>query len=81
MIQKKPSIFINSGQHAREWISSATTIYMVFKLLTKLKEGDQKIVDLFNRINLHFFAVVNPDGYDYTFSRDRMWRKKPCKKQ
>jgi hypothetical protein len=30
---------------------------MVYKLLTKLKEGDQRITELFDRINLHFFPL------------------------
>jgi len=74
-MKKKPSIFINSAQHAREWISPPTTIYMIWKLLTKLKEGDQTIVALFDKINIHFFPVVNPDGYQYTHTNSRMWRK------
>jgi hypothetical protein len=48
---------------------------VVHKLLTKLKEGDQKIVALFDKINIHFFPMVNPDGYQYTFRNSRMWRK------
>jgi len=48
---------------------------MVHKLLTKLKEGDQTITNLFNKINLHFFPMVNPDGYQFTHRSSRMWRK------
>jgi hypothetical protein len=48
---------------------------MVWKLLTKLKEGDQTIVKFFEKMNFHFFPIVNPDGYQYTHTTSRMWRK------
>jgi len=48
---------------------------MVFKLLNKLKDGDQNITSLFEKINIHFFPVVNPDGYQYTHTSSRLWRK------
>lgn len=30
---------------------------------------------LANNFNWFFFPVVNPDGYRYTFEKDRLWRK------
>ena len=34
-----------------------------------------EIVKLFNDFNFYFIPLANPDGYQYTFDVDRMWRK------
>ena len=68
---KKSKIWIQSLQHAREWISGATTQYIVHKLLTDY-ETDSTFLDT---VDLYVIPVVNPDGYEYTFDVNRMWRK------
>ncbi|XP_047021934.1 zinc carboxypeptidase-like isoform X1 [Helicoverpa zea] len=68
----KPIMFIESGIHAREWITPATTTYFINELLTST---DPEIVSLRNQFDWHIFPTVNPDGYHYTFTRDRLWRK------
>ncbi|XP_049867077.1 zinc carboxypeptidase-like [Pectinophora gossypiella] len=68
----KPVIFIESGIHAREWIAPATTTYFINQLLTS---SDPSIVAMREQFDWHIFPTVNPDGYHYTFTTDRMWRK------
>ncbi|KAI8434679.1 hypothetical protein MSG28_003211 [Choristoneura fumiferana] len=68
----KPVIFIESGIHAREWITPATTTYFINQLLTS---EDPDIVTLRNQFDWRIFPSVNPDGYHYSYTRDRMWRK------
>ncbi|CAG9114741.1 unnamed protein product [Plutella xylostella] len=70
--QGKPAIFIESGIHAREWITPATTTYFINQLLTS---NDPNITALRDSFDWHIFPSVNPDGYHYSYYIDRMWRK------
>lgn len=54
-----PAIFIEANIHAREWISSATAVWLVNELLTS-EEND--IQDLTNEIDWYIIPVTNPDG-------------------
>ncbi|KAL1924123.1 uncharacterized protein VTP21DRAFT_7158 [Calcarisporiella thermophila] len=69
---KKKFVF-NGGIHAREWISPATTTY-IMNALVGLYGKDQKITSLVDNYDIHIIPLLNPDGYAYTL-RDRMWRK------
>ncbi|KAH9361927.1 hypothetical protein HPB48_003664 [Haemaphysalis longicornis] len=37
--------------------------------------SDSTITSLLQTFDFYIFPVVNPDGYAYTFSSDRLWRK------
>lgn len=63
---------MEGGIHAREWISPATSTYILNQLLTSNDSNVQHIAENFD---WYFFPVINPDGYKATFERDRMWRK------
>ena len=67
----KPAIWIDGGIHAREWISPATVSFLIRELVEK--SDDHK--DLIEQLNWYFLPVMNPDGYVYTFSDERFWRK------
>lgn len=67
----KPGIFIDGGIHAREWISPATVTYMVHQLIQNRASLD----DILSNVNFYVMPSINPDGYSYTFTDDRMWRK------
>ncbi|XP_047538711.1 carboxypeptidase B-like [Vanessa atalanta] len=66
----KPIIYIDAGIHAREWITIPTVTYAIHKLVENVTEPD--LLDNFDWI---LFPVVNPDGYVFSYERDRMWRK------
>ncbi|KAJ2953493.1 hypothetical protein O0L34_g1091 [Tuta absoluta] len=63
---------LEGGVHSREWISPATMTYVINEFLTS---QDPEVKALAENIVWHIFPVVNPDGYVYTFTHDRMWRK------
>lgn len=67
----KPAMYIDGGIHAREWISPATVTYFV-KKLTEDAAGDE---DFLTKLDWYILPSVNPDGYAYTFSDERFWRK------
>jgi hypothetical protein len=68
----RKAIFIEGGIHAREWISPATVTYIANELLTST---DSSIRDLAESLDWYIFPNVNPDGFVYTHTNDRLWRK------
>lgn len=66
------AVFVEGGIHAREWISPATSTFILNQLLTST---DPKVQDIASNFDWFFFPVINPDGYKYTFESERMWRK------
>ncbi|XP_013200769.2 carboxypeptidase B [Amyelois transitella] len=68
--ESKPVIFIDGGIHAREWISPPTVTYAIRKLVEDVTESD-----LLDRFDWILLPVVNPDGYEHTFTTYRFWRK------
>lgn len=70
----KPSIYMQSQIHAREWISGATANYIVNELVTKYG-SDANATSILDSVVLNFVPFTNPDGYDYTWTNDRLWRK------
>jgi len=67
----KPAMWIDGGIHAREWISPAAVTWMMHELI----ENDADHSDLTEKLDWYFLAIVNPDGYAYTHSNNRLWRK------
>merc|ERR1712243_508937 len=65
----KPAFWFHAGIHAREWVSTASCIY-ILDLLVNSK--DPEIVKLTSEMVWYVVPVMNPDGYEYTFSNDRM---------
>ncbi|KAG6449423.1 hypothetical protein O3G_MSEX006040 [Manduca sexta] len=70
--ENKPVIFIESGIHAREWITPATTTYFINQLVTS---NNPNITALRDQFDWRIFPSVNPDGYQFSYYSDRMWRK------
>jgi len=66
-----PSVFLESGIHAREWVSPAVATYVVRQLVEEYADHP----DYIDKINWYFIPSANPDGYSYTFTDDRLWRK------
>lgn len=70
--QSSKTFWIQGGIHAREWISPATVMYIAEALLSST---DPDVVRIVSEIEFQIAPVVNPDGYAYTWSRERLWRK------
>ncbi|KAG5343652.1 CBPA1 carboxypeptidase, partial [Acromyrmex heyeri] len=70
--QTRPGIFIEGGIHAREWISPATVMYILHQLLFS---NDTDVRYIADNHNWFIFPIFNPDGYVYSFTKDRLWTK------
>lgn len=70
----KPAIFLNSVQHAREWITVMNNMFVADHLVRNY-ETDAYVRDLVDNADFYIVPVVNPDGYVYTWTTNRFWRK------
>ncbi|KAM4573854.1 carboxypeptidase A4 [Odontesthes bonariensis] len=71
---KRPAIWIDTGIHSREWVSQATGVWTANKIATDYGR-DVSLTSLLNTMDIYMLILANPDGYAYTHSNDRMWRK------
>ncbi|KAH9529095.1 hypothetical protein DERF_003002 [Dermatophagoides farinae] len=72
---KKPVVFIEGGIHAREWISPAFVTHFANRLLTGYENQDADIKKLMETFDFYIVPLLNPDGYEYTHTKYRLWRK------
>ncbi|XDV52975.1 hypothetical protein PO909_021605 [Leuciscus waleckii] len=70
----RPGIWIDTGIHSREWVTQASGIWFAKKIVTDYRR-DPIFTDILNKYDIFLEIVTNPDGYAYTHSSDRMWRK------
>ncbi|KAM5172342.1 carboxypeptidase A2-like [Mantella aurantiaca] len=70
----RPGIWIDAGMHAREWVSHTTALWTAHKLASDYGK-DASVTSLLNKYDVFILVVSNPDGYEYTHTTDRMWRK------
>lgn len=67
-----PGIFLEANIHAREWITSATATWLLNELLTS---SDPAVQELATSYDWYILPVANPDGFHYTKTTNRLWRK------
>uniref|UniRef100_A0A8C1J3A9 Carboxypeptidase A1 n=1 Tax=Cyprinus carpio TaxID=7962 RepID=A0A8C1J3A9_CYPCA len=70
----RPGIWIDTGIHSREWITPASAIWSAKKIVTDYGR-DPVLTDILNNYDIFLEIIANPDGFVYTHSNDRMWRK------
>ena len=72
----RPTLLIVGGAHAREWISVSTVAFIAYSLVTRYGHPQfLEVTKILDHFDLVFIPVLNPDGYEYTWSSDRLWRK------
>jgi len=71
----RPAVLYSSTQHAREWISTEVNRRLMNWFIDRWRANDKEIKDLLKQTELWFVLVANPDGYEYTFDHERLWRK------
>lgn len=66
-----PSVVLESGIHAREWISHATASFILNQLLTSNETSVRHIAE---NNDWYILPIYNPDGYVYTHNTNRLHR-------
>ena len=76
----RPVVLYESTQHAREWISAEVNRRLFQWYVDHRRDRDVR--RLLAQDEIWFIPMMNPDGYDYTFTGDesnvqdvRLWRK------
>ncbi|XP_040857848.1 carboxypeptidase A4, partial [Ochotona curzoniae] len=72
--QQRPAVWLNAGIHSREWVSQATAIWTARKIVSDYQK-DPALGAILEKMDIFLLPVANPDGYVYTQTRNRMWRK------
>ncbi len=70
--RNKKVIWIDSNIHGREWIAGATGTWILNELLTNATAHHCAILD---QLDFYVVPMLNPDGYEYSRTSTRMWKK------
>jgi murein tripeptide amidase MpaA len=70
----KPAVVYFGAEHAREWIATTMSTYFANSLLSNYGT-DPAVTDLLDNVEFYLVPVFNVDGYIYTRTTDRFWRK------
>ncbi|XP_010341383.1 carboxypeptidase A5 isoform X1 [Saimiri boliviensis] len=71
---RHPAIWIDTGIHSREWITHATGIWTANKIVSDYGK-DPILTDILKAMDIFIELVTNPDGFAFTHSMNRLWRK------
>lgn len=72
--EDEPSFLIVSCHHAREIVTPVIALYAINQF-TSNYGSDPQITSFVNNYEIWICPVWNPDGYEYVFNVDNMWRK------
>ncbi len=70
----KPGALYFSCVHAREWVTTTSPNYFAKHVLENYGT-DPVITDMVDNTEIFLVPVSNPDGFAFTWSDDRLWRK------
>lgn len=67
------TIVLDGGHHAREWLSVMVPLCIADRIAAG--EQDARIRRILDSVTFVIVPLVNPDGYAYSWTTDRYWRK------
>lgn len=70
----KPGVLYFGCEHAQEWITTTVPTYFANYLLSRYG-SDPAVTDLVDHVEFYLVPVFNVDGYEYSQTTDRFWRK------
>jgi hypothetical protein len=71
----RPAVLYTSVQHAREWISLEVNRRLLHHYVDRWRADDAEAKSVLRSTELWFVLVANPDGYQFSFDHERLWRK------
>uniref|UniRef100_A0A8C5PPJ2 Peptidase M14 domain-containing protein n=1 Tax=Leptobrachium leishanense TaxID=445787 RepID=A0A8C5PPJ2_9ANUR len=72
--KQKKSIVVDCGIHAREWIAVAFCQWLVREIINKHR-SDAVLQNVLRQVDIYVIPVLNVDGYIYSWTDERLWRK------
>ncbi len=74
--RQRPAILLNSCQHAREWLSPMTNMFIA-DAFARQYGSDPRITRILDRVRFIIVPISNPDGYAFSWASptNRFWRK------
>ncbi|KFP99805.1 Carboxypeptidase A1, partial [Leptosomus discolor] len=70
----RPAIWIDTGIHSREWVTQASGVWFAQKIVLD-HETDEGLASILDKMDIFLEIVTNPDGFAFTQTQNRMWRK------
>ncbi|XP_050955884.1 carboxypeptidase A4 isoform X3 [Labeo rohita] len=70
----RPAIWIDAGIHSREWVTQASAVWIANKIASDYGV-DPSVTSVLGQMDIYLTIVTNPDGYVFTHTSNRMWRK------
>jgi hypothetical protein len=70
----RAAFVIEGTQHAREWISPMTVMFAAERFLAQY-DADPRVGAVLDAVDFYLVPATNPDGYEFTWTGDRFWRK------
>ncbi|NWS49371.1 CBPA1 Carboxypeptidase, partial [Probosciger aterrimus] len=70
----RSAVWLDTGIHSREWITQATGAWTANKIAEEYGQ-DPSVTAILDHMDIFLEIIANPDGFAYTHSSNRMWRK------
>lgn len=71
----KPHYYLDGGIHAREWISPAVVKNFILNMINGHAQNRPGALEMLRLFRWTVVPVLNIDGYRWTWSNNRLWRK------
>ncbi len=72
--EDEPNVLVISNHHAREMITPEIAVTLAQRLVEGFASGDEYLSNLVSKNQIYVAYTWNPDGLNYVWSRDNMWR-------
>ncbi|NBX25959.1 MAG: hypothetical protein EBQ99_07925 [Planctomycetes bacterium] len=69
-----PAFVFTATQHAREWGGTMTGMWIADRMV-EAADTDPRISAVLEASEVFVFPVCNPDGYEFSWASNRLWRK------
>ncbi|XP_058443375.1 uncharacterized protein LOC131425450 [Malaya genurostris] len=74
----RSAVFIEAGAHGQEWIAPAVATWLLDWLTKAIANNDTELENV-KSMDWYVLPILNPDGYEYCHTYDRLWRKNRSK--
>ncbi|NXW51181.1 CBPA1 Carboxypeptidase, partial [Nyctiprogne leucopyga] len=70
----RSAIWLDTGIHAREWVTQAIGVWTANKIAKEYGQ-DPSVTAILDSMDIFLEIITNPDGFAFTHSSNRLWRK------